>query len=80
MSRKSSHKTLIITNDIEIIKTVVTKRFDFLILLRIAKKPIEAKHKSIIGLCVSTKGKILRRGKMRQCTKHIVALEIPKIS
>lgn len=65
---------------IETIRIDETKRLDFFVILRIAKAPIEAKNKSIIVLWLKPKGSIVKSGKSRQCTKQIVALEIPKIS
>jgi hypothetical protein len=54
--------------------------FVFLIILTIAKRPINANIKSIYGLWFKPNGRIVSNGNNRQCTKQIEALEIPKTS
>lgn len=61
-------------------RTDETKRLDFFVILKIANIPIAAKNKSIIGLWLKPKGRIVMSGKIKQCTRQIVALEIPKTS
>ena len=57
-----------------------TKRLDFFVILKIANSPIEAKNITIIGLWLRPNGRIVKSGKIKQWTRQIVALEIPKTS
>lgn len=66
MSKKISVKILIQIKLNETIKIDETKRLDFFVILRIANKPIEANSKSIIGLWLIPKGRIVKSGKIKQ--------------
>ncbi len=61
-------------------RILVTSRVAFFTIFITAKNPMDAKSKSIIGLWVIPSGSIVNIGNTKQCTRHIVALEIPKKS
>lgn len=50
----------------ETIKIDETKRLDFFVILRIANKPVEANNKSIKGLWLMPKGRMVKSGKIKQ--------------